>query len=536
MGKSGKATKRKSPGEPPKPGRRWALPAAALAAALFPWLLYFQTIHAGFAWDDHNLILNQPQDPGLSDFARLWVSDFWMTDQVTNSSQYYRPLTTTTFALDSLIHGRDPGGFHLTNLIIYSGTCAVALLVFRRLMNDLPAALALALAFAAHPAHVENVAWVSGRTDLVCALFMFASLLFYLRAEEEEKPWQWALSLALFFLSLLGKEMSIVMVGVVAVHQYLRRGVNRSMFVRTGTYAAAGAVFWLVHSLAVSKTTAPENVYLTAAEKALSVARNFSLGSFYSVVPGGFELIVTATREEAARLFPLPTGPALAATLFLPAALAAAAVFALVKKDKLLALGLASGLGSIAPVSNVVPFGVIFAVRFLLIPSFFFLLAGGALLERARAYSFRLGQVEITPLIMVMALTTMVYSAVTLSWVPRWQNDVTLMEAALAKAPDASLAHFLLGNGLTEKGDRDGAVRHYERAIELRPGYREAMLNLAVVEGLRGRPARSEALYREILKMYPGDRGARSRLARLLANSGRMDEAVRLMGGGTGPR
>lgn len=496
-------------------------PPAAVAALV--WIIYASTLSAAFVWDDHNLIEMQPERPGLADFGGLWVSDFWQKAQQKSGSQYYRPLTTTTFLLDRLFFGPSPLGYHFTNILIYSACCVLAYLVYKKLLGSWPLALALGLAFAAHPAHTENVAWVSGRTDLVCAALMFAALLAYLAADQSGKRSFWVLSVLLFLLSLFGKEMSITLVAAVAIHQWLRHKSVRTALMRALPFVAAAAFFWALHFMAAPNTP-PENIFTSATAYALNVFRNLALGIWHSLVPGGFHYLVTATREQAAVDFPLPSGALLGGMLLLFAGWGAALYRAIKSGNVALGFGLAAGLVSLVPISGLIPIGVIFALRFLLIPSFFFLLAMGALLSQPGSGRFD----KVHPAA-IMGVLAVVYAAVSMVHAPAWHDDVTLMESVLKKAPDAALAHFLLGNGLAGQGRNLEAIEHYQRAISLRSPYPQAEYNLGVLEQGRGRIREAEKRFRSVLVHQPDYLRARMALVRILEATGRRQEAVRLI-------
>ena len=493
--------------QPAAPARVLALWPHLIVVFLLPWLLYSSTLNAGFIWDDHNLIESRGPSATFAELASMWGSDFWQT--ASSNSQYYRPLTSSTFWLDRALFGLSPRAFHFTNLLLYSLTCAAAWMLFLRLLGaPLPALLA-ALLFAAAPAHVENAAWISGRTDIIAALFMFASFSAFLDFDESGRRSRLATALGLFFVGLLGKEMALTLVPAVALQQWLYRGWKPAAR-RAAPFVAVAAFYWVLHSRAAGGSGI-ENLYHTAGARALNVLRNLSLGVWLSYVPGGFEYLITATREEAGKLFPLPSGGALLTTLLpLVAALAGLAA-ALWKRERLIALGLGAGLLALVPVSGVIPIGVVFANRFLLIPGFFFLLAAGGLLKllpERRPVGAPLAALVAAPLIGWYAVTTLL-------WAPAWRTDATLMEAALKKAPDASLAHFLRGNGLGGEGRIDEAIAEYQRAISLRPNYPEALYNLGTMAERQGNAAAAAESYRRCLALNPAYAPARAGLARV---------------------
>jgi tetratricopeptide (TPR) repeat protein len=471
------------------PAARRAFPWPLLAVMLLPWLLYVDTLNAGFVWDDHLLVQMNASRHSARDFVTAWTSDFWQTGRSSTPSEYYRPLTNSSFMLDYALHDGGARGYHFTNILIYSAACGLAYLLFKRMAGS--------------------------------------SLLAYLRAEETERPGWRAAAVALFALSLFGKEMSITLVAIVGLHQWLNHGLGRRAALRTLPFAAAAAVFWVLHSLAAPHIQA-ENIYVTPGSYALNVLRNLGLGVWYSLAPGGFQYLVTATREQAARDFAIPHGLHLAAVLLPLAGSVAGLGVAWWKREKAVAFALGSGLIALLPISGIIPIGVVFAVRFLLIPGFFFLLAGGLLLDKIkRGVRFGAASVPVGALVLVPFIAA--YAAVCFLRAPAWRDDATLMRTVLAHQPDAALAHFILGNALVGEGKDAQAMEHYEKALKERPQYPEAEFNLGVLAQKQGDTARAEALYRRAVADKPEFRQARMALAQLLMASGRKEEAYRLI-------
>lgn len=501
----------------------WAGYGHLLAVMILPWLIYASTLDAAFIWDDHNLIeMTAAKGNSAGDIFRLWTSDFWGTDQEANRTEYYRPLTTTTFMLDYLAQGKHPRGFHRTNLLIYSITCGIAFLLFRRLLGSARIALFLGLAFAALPAHTENVAWVSGRTDLVCAALMFGAMLAYFKADAKNDLRVLAVSVGLFVMSLFGKEMSITLPAIVGLHQWLNHGFSKKAVTRTLPFVVAGVIFWIIHLLAAPFIHS-ENVYTTAPEYILNIIRNMAFGIWYSLVPGGYDYIVTATREQAAQTFLLPSGIKLAGVILLLFGFIAGAVYATLKKERIIALASGAGLITLLPVSGIVPIGVIFAIRFLLIPSFFFLLLIGALVKKIDKDKTK----HVCTAVMIVIVS--VYTASSFLRVPTWQDDESLMRSILDKSPEAATAHFIMGNALASKNKEADAIVHFRKALASRPEYPEVEFNLGVMEQRRGNIAEAEKLYRSALKQKPEFRPARMALVQLLGNTGRLEEAGKVI-------
>lgn len=140
------------------------------------------------------------------------------------SVEYFRPLVVVSFAIDHLLYGWHAAGYHLTNLVFHAMATLLAWVIARRILGEGFASWSTACLFAVHPCHVQAVGWISGRTDVLAALFYMAALVAYF--ESRERPgsrFRFALlSVVLFLAALMAKEMAITFPAVVFADGLLR--------------------------------------------------------------------------------------------------------------------------------------------------------------------------------------------------------------------------------------------------------------------------------------------------------------------------
>ncbi|KAG0424235.1 hypothetical protein HPB47_000030 [Ixodes persulcatus] len=143
---------------------------------------YASSLGAGLVYDDLAAIKgNRDLRPGTP-MVNLFFNDFWGTPlRKEQSHKSYRPLTVLTFRLNFAVHGIDPFGYHIVNLLLHALVC---LLYHRMCLTLLPGwtSLLAALLFSTHPIHTEAVASVVGRAELLSAVFFLSALLFYIRS------------------------------------------------------------------------------------------------------------------------------------------------------------------------------------------------------------------------------------------------------------------------------------------------------------------------------------------------------------------
>ncbi len=217
-------SRRNTPRSSADPGsRRLRLWLGAILIVVTTVVAYRPAIQGGFIWDDDDYVTNNDllrTDAGL---ARLWEPG--------QTHQYY-PAVFTTFWVEYHLWGLNPRGYHVVNVLLH---VANALLLWRILvLLGIPGAWMIGAVFALHPMHVESVAWITERKNVLSALFYLLAALAYLRfdpmrdeaatSESHARPWgAYALSLVLFVLALLSKSVTCSLPAALILVMVLRR-------------------------------------------------------------------------------------------------------------------------------------------------------------------------------------------------------------------------------------------------------------------------------------------------------------------------
>jgi hypothetical protein len=223
-----------------------------LVAALVP---YARTLDHDFVWDDGFVIGPHLDVHGPADLGRLWNLPFdkLLKDEVM-SRTYFRPAVLYSLALDRAWYGENPRGFHRTNLMLYAAAC-VFLWLFAWGLSGRPVAAALGtVLFALHPTHPESVAFISGRTDVLAALFLFAALWAAVRFGPSIRVATWKLAPAALLLlpGLYAKEVALFGAPVIVLALWVRdRRLAPGALARASIPVAAACAFYLVTRFAV---------------------------------------------------------------------------------------------------------------------------------------------------------------------------------------------------------------------------------------------------------------------------------------------
>jgi hypothetical protein len=162
--------------------RRWLTPGIALALGAVTLLVYWPARHFGFLnWDDLTYVSKNDHVRG----GLTWSAFIWSFTHSYSSN--WHPLTWLSHMLDCQLYGLKPGGHHFTSLLLHSANASLLFLVLKRLTGALWRSALVAALFALHPLHVESVAWVSERKDVLSTFFFMLTLWAYARYAEGRK-------------------------------------------------------------------------------------------------------------------------------------------------------------------------------------------------------------------------------------------------------------------------------------------------------------------------------------------------------------
>ncbi len=260
---------------------------AALALALLVAASYGPAFLAGFVWDDE-AFTEAGAVRELSGLGRIWSSPY----AIENEGHYW-PLVYTSFWLEHKLWGYAPAGYHVVNVLLHLANTLLLWRIARRL--PLHGAWPLAALFAVHPLHVESVAWIIERKDLLSGLFYLTAFLAWLRFAEETRPGRGArhylLALALFALGMLCKSIVVTLPAALLIWRWWKRGrVTGADLLRLAPFVAVGAAM-AAADVSFYNVREPVSLDYSALERVLiaSQALWFYVGKLFW--PGGLAVI-----------------------------------------------------------------------------------------------------------------------------------------------------------------------------------------------------------------------------------------------------
>ena len=485
---------------------------AALALGLLAGLCYLPAmLWGGFVWDDSIWL----QSRAVAEWSGL--GDIWAWPPRIYQEAHYWPLTYTTFWLEHKIWGLEPAGYHVVNVLLH---LLNTLLVWRLLLRlAVPGAWVVAAVFAVHPLHVESVAWIIERKDVLSGFFYLAAVLVWLRFLEQPRPWRYGLALLLFAAGLLSKSIVVTLPAALLILQWWKNnGITVRDLRRVAPFFLVALLITALDLIQYGSRHASLDHSLP--ERMLIASR--ALWFYAGKLVWPTDLTIVYPRWEIGIGNPwawltLAGAAALAATLWFTrhkigrGPLAGALFFAV----------------TLSPVLGFVNFGYMLysfvADRFQYLAGIgvMAVLVGAAAHGAGRLPSrFKPGATGL--MVVVLALLG------TMTWRQTgvYRDKVAFFSHVVARNPQARSAHLNLSVALNQAGRPEEALAAARIAVEKRPDYVKALCLLASGLIHKGDFVEAEEVLRRALAINAGDRNARREMANLLRVQERREEAL----------
>jgi protein O-mannosyl-transferase len=508
---------------------------AAISLAVFG-----QTIRYDFVnFDDDLYIYNAPAIQ-----AGLTIKGMALAFTSPHARNWH-PLTTISHMLDCQLYGLKAGGHHATNIVLH--TIAVLLLfrVLRQMTGAVWKSVVVAALFAVHPLHVESVAWVSERKDVLSAVFFLLMLNAYVRYARAASITRYLAVAVLFAAGLMSKPMLVSAPVVLLLLDYwpLRRFEQPSSTKRKATILKPGNQRRIIQRLFLEKI--PLLVLSAGACVITFILQKRATGAipplpFPLRLQNAFASYVIYVWEtlwptRLAVFYPHPDNTlaiweVILAIGFLLAITVAAIVFR--SKRPYLFTGWFWYLGMLVPVIGLVQVGEQgHADRYTYLPHIgLFLLAVWLVADLTAVRRSRSRFAVATAVVIIVALAWAAFIQTSY-----WRNSETLWTHALAVTSDNDVAHNNLGYLCVDRGELDKAISHFETALRIRSGKPDThydvgsafvQMNLADALARKGQSDEAMVHYEEAIKLQPNYADAYYNRGNVLFAKGRIDEAV----------
>ena len=437
----------------------------------------------------------------------------------------WHPITWLSHMLDIQLFGFDGGAHHVTNVMVHAVTTVLLLGVLLRMTGALWRSVIVAGLFGLHPIHVESVAWIAERKDVLSAFFWMLTLWAYNAYARRPRASAYAWVVVSFALGLMAKPMVVTLPFVLLLLDVwplrrigLRDGWWRSarslVLEKLPLFALSVASSVITFVVQRQGGTVASGVRLPLAER---------LGN--AVIAYAAYVGKMLWPLHLAAYYPYPRPLPMAWVLMSALLLLAASIGAIVvsRRQPYVLVGWLWYLGTLVPAIGIVQVGTqSMADRYTYIPliGIFIVLAWGIpdLLSR-----WPQSRIPISVVATGALLACAVASRIQVRY---WESSATLWKHALDVTTDNYAAHTYYGNALAARGDVAGAIAQYTEAIRIRPDYPEAHNNIGPALAAQGRLDDAISHFNEAIRLRPSYADAYSNLGVALASRGKFDEAI----------
>jgi len=479
-------------------------------------VVYYPALFGDFVWDDV-IFSEEPVIHAWSGLKSVWLSPA----DIRNEGHYW-PIVYTTFYLEHKLWGLAPVGYHAVNLVLH---LANSLLVWRLMQRlAIPGAWLIGAVFAVHPLHVESVAWIIERKDLLSGLFYFAAVLTWLRFLETPNTRRYAVTLVLFVAGLLSKSVVVALPAALLVLHWWREGrLTATDFVRV--------VPFLVIGLAI---TLADFAYYTSRE---SLDLGYSIAE--RMLIAGHALWFYAAKllwpTDLAVIYPLweiDAGDVLAWMYVAgAAALAALLWFCRHRIGRGPLAGALFFALTLSPVLGFIDYGY---MQFSFVADRFQYLAGvgliAVLIGAAACGVQRLPNVAKHGARGLAGILLLAFGTLTWRQAGIYQNEIALFSHIVALNPAARDAHLNLGSALISANRVEEGLAASRIAAEQRPDTPGPFANIGRALQSQGRHDEAEEYLRRALEVDPKHLSALQNMAESYRKQGLGEEAVEAYG------
>jgi tetratricopeptide (TPR) repeat protein len=479
----------------------------------------------------------------------------------------WHPLTWLSHMLDVQFFGLKAGWHHLMNLLFHIASTLLLFLVLHRMTKALWQSAFVAALFALHPLHVESVAWVSERKDVLSTFFWMLTMGAYVFYVEKPEVKRYVLTLFFFALGLMAKPMLVTLPFVLLLLDYwpLKR-------LRYGTADPKNPAEALPPSAPVQQKrkskkqhTVKEKVQakkptdspyqwtlirplvwekipffiLTVLSSAVTYVAQWKGGAMKPLEAIAFDgrianALVSYVAYIGKMIWPanlaflyphpgmVPHWQILGAVLFL--ALSTFLILRMVKRAPYLAVGWLWYLGTLVPVIGIVQVGLQgMADRYTYVPliGMFIMIAWGVP-ELFNRWRYKKNALAVLSVLILSMLTIGTWKQV-----HYWQNSLTLFGRTLEVTSNNYIIHNELGNTLKAQGKLDEAISQYNKALHINPNYAYAHNNLGTALQEQGRLTEAISHYAEALRNNKNFADAYNNIGTVLQEQGSFQEAAR---------
>ena len=437
-------------------------------------------------------------------------------------SSNWHPLTWLSHMLDSQMFGLEPGMHHLTNLLFHMANSLLLFVLFRRMTGAIWSSAFVGALFALHPLHVESVAWISERKDVLSTFFWMITMWTYARYTESPTVKRYILVVICFALGLMAKPTVVTLPFVLLLLDYWplgrvgrsdlggNSGIEKSIIFRLIWEKAPLFVLTLILTVVTSLTIR-------------SLDAPIRISNAVVAYVGYMRKMIWP--HDLAVFYPYPGSISIWHAVGAGILLVCLSILFVKARQKrpYLVVGWFWYLGTLIPVIGLVQFGAqAMADRYTYVPliGLFIIVAWGVpdLLRQWQHRKFVLAVLAVAVLAVLMVLTWM--------QVGYWRNSTALFTRALKVTTNNYLAISCLGDVLERQGRIEEAIKYYSQAFAINPHYSVNSNRLGLALARQGRLDDAISHFYEVLRIRSTHLDTHINLGTVLVQRGELDKAI----------
>ncbi len=500
----------------------------SLALASVTFAVYWQVQSCDFIqFDDNKYVTDNPHvKSGLTARSIAWAF-------TTGWASNWHPLTWLSHMLDCELFGLSPHRHHITSLLLHIANTLLLFLVLRSMTGALWRCAFVAAVFALHPLHVESVAWISERKDVLSTFLWLLTMAAYLRYVTRPGAGGYLLTLTAFALGLLAKPMLVTLPFVLLLLDYWPLG----RFKPDGKSAKSLSQRLVLSRLITEKLpffalSVVSSVVTFAVQRGGGAMARIAIlapdiriaNVFVSYVkyigkmfwPSGLAILYPHPGAE------LPVWQVIVSAMLLLGI--TVLVVRLAPRHRYLPFGWFWFLGTLVPVIGLVQVGdQAMADRYSYVPllGLFIIIAWGTA-ELTAGWRYRKIILAVSSFVILSALSVCTYLQLR-----HWRDSEAVFTHAVNVTSGNRVIHYDLGFLYQSEGRLDEAIEQYHLALQAYPYYIEAHNNLGIVLQSQGRLDQAVSHYKQALDIEPDSANVHYNLGRALAAQGKSDEAIK---------
>jgi tetratricopeptide (TPR) repeat protein len=481
--------------------------------------------------DDRYVTENVHVNTGLKSDNIMWAFSFRSM-----KVDYWEPLTWISLMVDAQLFGLNASGYHIVNLLFHIINTLLICIVFHRMTGSLWRSAIVASLFAIHPLHVESVAWVTERKDVLSTFFMMLALWAYAKYAGQPSLKTYLPILLLFALGLMSKPMIVTLPCVFLLLDYwpLRRFVADTAstadkkrigheyfdFKLLGKLVYEKIPLFVLTAVSISFTLVAQRHEITAMKHLSLLLRiENALVAYCCYIAKAiwpFSLAVLYPHPEF-----IPAWQVCGSFVIL-VSLCGLAVWT-ARRYPYFIVGWLWYLGTLIPVIGLVQVGAqSMADRYTYIPLIgIFIAVVWLIFDFAKGVKYREYILTAATVMVTGALMIITWHQVTY-----WKNSMSLFSHTLSVTKNNHIILTNMGASLAEQGKFEEAIPHYQEALRIKPDDVDARYNLANALARQGKTEEAVSHYAGVLQAQPDSAAVHNNMGIALSQLGRTDEAI----------